>query len=180
MPKFKADFTDTESRGGQKGRRRAHYPAGDYGVTCTKAELGRSAQKETPQLTLRYRIDYPPQFKGKEIIDNLYLTPSSMWRLRQTLEAMGMKVPSKAVNIDTANFAGKSCAVTLDDDEWDEKIYSRVVDSFLLSELDQDEEAVEADTAEEVDEDEDVEVEEAEGDETTKSDDLEDLDLDDL
>jgi hypothetical protein len=91
------------------------------------------------------------------------------------MEAMGIKVPSKAVNIDTAIFRGKELAISLDDEEYDEKIYSRVVDAFLLSELDADDIETDADDEDTEEVDEDVEDTDTA---TTDDDDLEDLDLD--
>lgn len=174
MPKFKADFTEVESRGGKKGSGgRRHYPAGDYAVKCTKAELVKSSEKNTPGIALTFKV-LQGEHKGGELTDRLWLTPKSLWRVRQTLEAMGMKVPSKAVQIDTNSFVGKSLAVTLDDEEYDDKVYSRVVDTFLLSDL----EAVESDgQAGDLDSDED---EEEDTTEAKDDDDLEGIDLDDL
>jgi hypothetical protein len=172
MPKFKIDFSDVESRGGKKGSAgRRHYPPGDYAVKCTKAEIIKSSEKGTPGLALTFKI-LQGEHQGGELSDRLWLTPKSLWRVRQTLEAMGMKVPSKAVQIDTSSFVGKSLAVTLDDEEYEEKIYSRVVDTFLLADL----EGLESDEdAGDLSDDEDAEETTTEADE-----DLEGIDLDDL
>jgi len=174
MPKFKVDFTETESRGGKKsmGARR-HYPPGDYAVKCVRAELTTSSEKDTPGVRVTFRI-LSGEHKGGEVTDTAWLTPKSLWRLRNMLEAMGIKIPSKAVNVDTGIMQGKSLAITLDDEEYDNKVYSRVVDTFLLSEL------------EEVESDEDTDdlgtdEDEEEGEESEKEDDdLEEIDLDDL
>lgn len=175
MPKFKVDFSETESRGGKKGRgARKHYPPADYAVKCVRAELIRSTDKETPGVACTFQITAGPH-KGGEVNDSFWLTPKSLWRLRNLLEAMGIKIPSKAVNVDTAIMRGKTLAVTLDDDEYDNKVYSRVVDTFLLSEL----EAVEDDEdTDDLGTDEDEEEEESETE--TSDDDLEEIDLDDL
>lgn len=182
MTKVKVDFSDTDSRGGKKGRGgRKHYPPGDYAVKCVKAELTKSSEKETPGIAVGYKI-LSGKYKGQEVFDTLWLTPKSLWRVRQTLEAMGIKVPSKAVNIDTSMLKNKSLAVSLDDEEYEDKLYSRVVDAFLLSELDTDDEAGDDDEDEDV-EDTEEETEDTDDDEDTDaapSDDLEDLDLDDL
>jgi hypothetical protein len=175
MTKFKADFSETESRGGKKGSRRKYYPAGDYAVKCIKAEITKSNEKETPGVHVVYKIT-AGKYKNAELHDTLWLTLKSMWRVRQTLEAMGMKVPSKAVNIDTENFQGKTLAVSLDDEEYDGKVYSRVVDSFLLADFDGSD--VEDDGEDEVEGEE--ESEEVADEETETASGLEDLDLDDI
>jgi hypothetical protein len=190
MAKVKVDFSETRSNEGKKGRARKHYPPGDYAVKCTSATLGKSTNKETPGIHVVYKFT-SGKFKNQEVHDDLWLTDGSLWRVRQTMEAMGIKVPNKAVNIDTDIFRGKSLAVTLDDEEYEDKLFSRVVDTFLLSELDtdeteadEDEEEEEAEDVEEADEDEDEEEEETPKSKKAKKvaveDDLEDLDLDDL
>lgn len=181
------DFSDTETRGGKKGSGgRKHYPPGDYAVKCIRAATGKSADKETPRIEVTYRFTQG-KLKGKEIRDDLYLTPKSLWRVRQTMEAMGIKVPSKKVKVDPSKFVGKTLAISIDDDEYDDKIYSRVTDSFLLSEFEDGEDDDTDDEDEEDDETEDEEDEESEdGDEDEEGeeessdddDDLEDLDLD--
>lgn len=174
MPKVKVDFSDTESRGGKKGRgARKHYAPGDYAVKCTKAELTKSSEKETPGIALTFKIIKGKE-KGKEITDVLWLSPKALWRVRQTLEAMTIKVPTKRIQIDTAIMVGKSLAISLDDEEYDEKVYSRVVDAFLLAELNSSEDEEEEETDEEVDEDEE---EETDDDDDDEDEDLEEIDI---
>jgi hypothetical protein len=170
---IKIDFSDTESRGGKKGRGgRKHYPPGDYAVKCIRAEATKSSEKETPGILLVFKFTQG-KLKGQEVNDILWLTPKSLWRVRQTIEAMGMKVPSKAVNIDLDKLKNRELAITLDDEEYDDKVYSRVVDAFLVSELD--------DEDEDEDEDEESESEDEDEDDDKKSTDDDDLeDLEDL
>lgn len=178
------DFSDSESREGKKrtgGRK--HYPEGDYAAKCTKAELGKSGDKETPRVEALYKFTQG-KYKGKEIRDDLYLTPKSLWRLRQTLEAMEIEVPSKKVRIDPKKMVGKEVALTLEDDEYDEKTYSRVVDTFLLSELeelagDEDDEDLDEDD-DEADDDEDEDEDDDDDDEDEDEDADDDLDLDEI
>ena len=156
VEKVKVDFSEVESRGGKKGSAgRKHYPPDDYHVKCVAAKLGKSGDKETPRVEIEYKIVDGPH-KGGSLRDDLYLTPKSLWRLRQTLEAMGMKIPNKAVNLDVNSLKGKELAVTLDDDEYDEKVYSKVVDSYHLSEFEAGDEYAD-DTDDDEDEDEDLE-----------------------
>lgn len=176
------DFSDTESRGGKKGGSRKHYPPADYAVKCVRATLGHSGEKETPRIEATYRFTRG-KLKGKEIRDDLYLTPKSLWRLRQTLEAMGLNVPSKKTNLRPASMVGKELAVSVDDDEYDGKVYSKVVDAFLLSELEEVDDEAEDEEDEEgeaEDEDEEADDEDDEEEESAEEDDDEDLDEIDL
>jgi hypothetical protein len=184
------DFGDTESRGGAKSTgRRKHYPEGDYHVKVKDAQLTRSrGEKKTPEVLVTYVIQNG-KHKGGTLIDDLYLTDSALWRLRQTLEAMGIKVPSSKVKVDVTKMKGKEVAVTVEDDEYDDKIRSRVTDTYLLSELDEgedddevEEEEEDEDEVEDEDDEDDEEEDEDEEDEDEESeeDDLEGLDLEDL
>lgn len=180
----KVDFSDVESRGGKKssgGRKR--YPEGDYHVKVTKATIGKSGEKETPRVELELKIA-EGKHKGGTLRDDLYLTEKSLWRVRQTMEAMGIRVPSKRVNIDVLKFQNKEYAVTLADEEYNDKVYSRVVDAFSLDELeeieDSDADEVEDEDEDDEDTDEDTDDDEDDEDEDKKDEDLEDLDLDDI
>jgi hypothetical protein len=196
--KVNLDFGDTESRGGKKGRgTRPYYPAGDYAVQVKKAAIIHSAEKQTPGILVDMVIT-SGKHKGKPISDTLWLTEKSLWKVRQAMEAMGLKVPSKKVSVDVTKFKGKELAITLDDEEYNDKVYSRVVDFFLLSELDLDEDDEEEDDEEEEEDDEDTEDEEDEEEEDEEpapkkkakkgkkaksdddDDDLEGLDLEDI
>lgn len=179
--KVKVDFSDVESRGGKKGSGgRKHYPPADYHVKCVGAKLGKSGDKETPRVEVTYKI-VEGKYKGGQLRDDLYLTPKSLWRLRQTLEAMGMKIPNKAVGLDVDNLKGKELAVTLDDDEYNDTVYSKVVDAFTLAEFegsdDEDVDDVDDDDDEEDDEDED---DDEDTDDEDEDEDLEEVDLEDI
>jgi hypothetical protein len=154
------DFSDTESRGGKKGGRSAHLPEGDYTAKVKEAAFGHSSEK--------WVITGPNSSKGKTIRDSLWLSDKALWRVRQTLEALGLQVPSKKVKVNPKSMIGKEAAITLEDEEWEGKVRSRIVDCFALAEyeeltesgeeeLDEDEEDEEEDETEDEEEDE-VEV----------------------
>lgn len=167
------DFSDTESRGGEKSGRSARFKPGDYKVVVSKVPTtGKSPEKKTPYVEFTYKVT-EGKYKGKEISDRCYLSPSALWRLRNALEAMGMKVPSKKAAIDFKKCKGKELGITIDDEEGsNDKVYSRVVDTFK-SDL------VEESDDEDDDEDEDDEDDEEEDDEDEESDDEDDEEEDD-
>jgi hypothetical protein len=181
------DFGDTESRGGAKGSRSSHVPEGDYAVKVKDAKLDKSSDKETPGIFVTYVITEPKKYKGKTLRDRLWLSDKALWRIRQTWEALGVQVPSKKVKLDPKKIVGKTCAVTVEDEEYEGKVRSNVVDTFLLSEyeelqesddeeLDEDEEVEDDEEEEEDDEDEEDEDE----DEEEEEDEIEDVDLDSI
>lgn len=174
------DFGDVESRGGKKSSGgRKHYPEGDYAVKVKSAKFGHSGDKETPRLEVMF-VFTGTKLKGKEIRDDLYLTPKALWRLRQTLEALGLKVPSKKVSVNPDKLKGRACALSIEDDEYDGKLQSRVTDIYSLDEFDSDADDIEEEDDEEEEEDDDEDDDEEDDEKEEDDDDLEDLDLDDL
>lgn len=173
------DFEGVQSRGGKKGSGTGkHYPEGDYAVKCIEAKLGHSEEKEKPRIEVIYEITAGKHKKGR-VRDDLYLTENALWRVRNTLEAMGIKVPDKVVKLDITKLIGKELAVTLSDDEYDNKVRSRVTDTFLLSELDDSEDEDEDEEEDdEVDEDEE-DADEDDDEDTGDDEDEEDSDDDD-
>jgi len=167
------DFGDTESRGGKKSSRSSHLPEGDYAAKVKEAKLDRSSEKETPGIFVTWVIT-KGEYKGKALRDALWLSDKALWRVRQTLEALGVKVPSKKVKVDPKKMIGKEAAITLEDEEYDGKMRSRVVDVFALDELEDLEES------EDEDEDEEDEDEENEDEEDEDEDEVEDVDLDEI
>lgn len=183
----RVDFGDTESRGGKKSSGgRKHYPEGDYPAKVKAVKLGKSGSEDSDERKPRIETTYvftKGKLKGKEIRDDYYLTEKALWRLRQALEAMGIKVPSKAVNLDITKMKGKECALTIADDEYDGKAYSVVTDVFMLSELEDDDEDEDDDLDEDdedEDEDDDEDDDEEDDDEDDEDDDDDEVDLEEL
>jgi len=178
------NFEGTESRGGKKRTGRAHYPEGDYAVKIVDAEQTKSPEKETKQIVVQYAIKEPKKLKGKTVYDRHNLLPQSLWTFRNMLEAAGVKVPNKLAKIKLSSLKGKELAITLEDDEYGDKLRSRVTDWFALSEYEEMETEADLDEdedEEEEEEDEDEEDEdEDEEDEDEEDEDMEELDLDEV
>lgn len=190
------DLSDTESRGGKKGVGSKRYKEGDYGVKVVKAVTGKSKVQKTPQVEVTFQF-LDGKYKGDKIVDQFYLSENSLWRLRNLIEGMGLKVPSKKIKIDIKKWIGKKLAITIEDDEWENdegktRVKSRVTDTFLLSELeaieeedveledDDDEDDEDEDDEDEEEEDEDEDDEDEEDEDEDDDDEIEDLDLDEL
>lgn len=175
------DLSGTESRKGGRVK------AGDYAVKVKKAIADKSPQKKSPRIHFELEITEGKN-KGKTLYHDCYLGADSLWKLRNTLEAMGEPIPSKKTKLNLKKYKGKELAVTVDLEEYDGKMQSKVVDVFPLQDLMDDDEDAELedddddeegdDEEEEEDEDEDEEEEDEEDDEDDDDDDLEDVDLD--
>lgn len=113
----------------------------------------------------------------------MYLTDSSLWKIRSFLEAMGVTVPAKKANVNFAKYYGKELAVSVVDGEpYNGRISSEMGDFLDMDtyrgadeedEEDEDFDDEEEDTDEE-DDDEDEDDEDEDEDE-----DMEDMDVDD-
>jgi hypothetical protein len=169
------DFKDVEGRGGKKSAGQSRYKPGDYAVKVKKAYWDKSGAKGTKQLVLQY-VFTDGKYKGKSMYHRCNLLPQSLWVLRNALEAMGVKVPSKRFKVDPKKLPNKKLAITIEDDEYKDKkskktrVSSKVTDTFSLEELE------EAEEAPELDEDEDEEEDEDDDDETEDEEDEEDED----
>lgn len=169
---------------GVEGRKIGRVPPDDYAVRVVKAINDKSPEKKSPRIHFELEIIDGKQ-KGKHLFHDCYLTDGSLWKLRNTLEAMGEPIPSKKTKLNLKGYKGKEFAVTVDEEEYDNKKKSVVVDTFPLEDLmssDNDDEELDEDEDEDdeesEDEEDDEEEDEDEEEETDDDDDLEDVDLD--
>jgi len=98
-----------------------HLQEGNYTATITKCEMVKSKSDNTDMIL--YSIEcqggiYPYYCK---------LVPTQLWKLRELLEAAGMKVPSKTVQVDPARVVGKKVTISVADDEYNGKLKSVIV-----------------------------------------------------
>lgn len=186
---IKIDFGKEEEGGG-----RVRWKKGNYHVKIVKLKKGRSEDKDTPYVAVTFKVLEGPK-KGKTITERLYLTPKSLKRIRLLLEACGMKVPKKAVNLKFEKLLSKKLWIEIeDDDSGKDKGYgvkSTVSFEGFMSEedyeeSDEDEEDEDDDDEDddegeddEDDEDEDEDEDEDDDDEDEEDDDDEDEDDDD-
>lgn len=155
---IKVDFSNVEGGG------RSRVPEGDYIVKVVSCKH-ETAQSGNPMLVWRFAIS-DGKFEGKPLYTNTVLVPKALWVLRNLLEAMGLKVPSKSVNLNPAKFVGKELGVTVQDNEFEGRTYSEIVDYV----------SPDAVTGEDVEEEEELDEEE----EDLEDEDLEELDLDEM
>lgn len=174
----KIDFTGVDKEI-KKSAKAARVPEGDYLVKIVKAELGKSEKSGKKNFSWRFTIVKPEKYKGKTLYDRTFLNPESLWNLRNLIHAaLGKNVAGKALNFDPSKLYGKLVCVTVEDNEYDNKIRSQIADYQPKTEYKASKE-VEADDDEDEDDDE-VEEEVEEEDEDEEDEDLEDVDVDEL
>ena len=156
MPKLKVDFSGVDQdirRGGGV----AHVPEGDYLAKIISSETRESEKSGSRYLSWKLAITEPKEFKGKNLYHITSLKPDALWNLRNFIHAAtGKNVAGKVLNVDTSALEGKIIAVTVEDDEYEGKTRSRIVDTRPKDELDL-EEAEEEEEEEEEEEDEELE-----------------------
>ncbi len=174
------------------GERGARVEPQDVVLKVKKIEVLKGQTSGDNYINMTTTIITPKKIKGTTIIHRCSLKKNALWNLRNTLVAMGMKVPEKIIKLNLKNLLGKTFGATLDDDEWEGTVKSAVIDTFKVGtkskakksakaekELEEDEEEEAEDEEEEgdeeEDEDEDEEDEDEEGDEEDEDDEMEEL-----
>lgn len=155
------DFTNVKDRGNFNPKQK---PEGDYrakitGVTERDSSKGNPMWEFAVQLTTDSSAVYP---------ERCVLIDSSLWKLRNLLQACGLSVPKKKVKVDPKKIVGKEIGVTLEDDEYEGKMKSVIAAVFKASEL----------TGDEPDGDDDEDSEDAGV--GTDEDDLDEIEVDEL
>lgn len=155
------DFTNVKDSSGINPK---HVEAGDYGARIIA--VTETLKDDVPMWRFDFQLHdmksavYPYYCKLQE---------NQLWKLRNMLIAAGIQVPKKKVGVDPNKLVNKDVAITLDDEEYEDKMKSAIEAVFPISELDSPEPAGATSSDDEADEEPDV----AEGDD-------EELDIDDL
>lgn len=110
-------------------------PEGDAEVTILSAEPGNSeSENETPQVTIQYQDS-----EGKKLTDWRFITPNSVYRFNDLLEACGIeqleKVSVKTIKAKSDELIGKHLGITTVEEADPEGVMrNRVQDYFAIAE----------------------------------------------
>lgn len=155
--KIVVDFTNTKDRSGVNP---IHQDPGDYrGVLKSVEHTIAQTENKTKQLVYIIGDADRPSATYRY---NCPLTENSLWKIRNLLIAAGIEVPKKRLNIAAIaeRILGREIGMALDDDEYQGRLRSQVVNVFPVKDL-PDDESTPADVEDEdEDEDDDDEVEE--------------------
>ncbi len=99
---------------------------GDYPVRVSKIEqkVGKSSGK--PYLLWHLRVTDGP-YKGGMVFNNTSLQPHALFALRNTLVALGLKVPKSMMELDTDHLIGMTMGISV---EKDDKGYPVVTNTY--------------------------------------------------
>jgi len=99
-----------------KDRMGSRIEPGHYRVQVEDAEAGQSAQKKTPQVQVWFRV-LGTDFDGQTVVDRLYLTDASMFRMVGFMQAIGLPTPKKKLKVNVRQFIGKILEIDVEDGE---------------------------------------------------------------
>lgn len=159
------DFSNVKEGGATFNKKRV--PAGDYAAKVTKVQ--DSPAKDGIHQWL-FTIELTSKFTDRKFPYYCKLQENQLWKLRNLFLAGGVVVPKKKVKVDPTKIVGRLIGITLEDDEYDNKLQSVISAVFPASDLDD-----AADEADDLDEDEEEgDDEEEDEDATDEEDDEED------
>lgn len=139
------DFTNVSDGGGGRFNRK-HQPTADYEGKIVKVEDAPSKKDGVFQWLFTIQVGpgtYPYYCKHD---------PELLWKIRNLWEAAGITVPKKKLKVDPSKVVGRTIGVTLEDDDYNDKLRSQIASVFPASELEgggSDEEEEEEDDEEE-------------------------------
>lgn len=183
----KAAPTDINFKGVSGSARRIHVPEGDYLIRGKSVEATESKKTKNPMWVIRWEFVNGPK-QGAEIIDRVVLVQQSLFRLRNLLEACGIKVPEGKLTVDPNKIIKMTQrkpigAQIVDDDAYEGHIPSTVKRYIPADEVQDtpegDDDEPEDDDELDIDEDDIDELEDDEDDEFEEDDEDDDLEEDD-
>lgn len=113
--KVRVDFSDVESFG--------LIPKGKYPAKVVKAEINTNSNGND-QLVITFQIT-KGELKGKKITNFFVLVDQARFKLKEFMEACGMKADGK-VMIDSDKFIGKVCDISVYIDDYNDQERSRI------------------------------------------------------
>jgi len=144
--KVSVDFSGVESGGGRA------IPDGNYTLTVVKITEEESSEGN-PYLKWQYKVA-DGKLKGATVYDNTSLQPQSLWRLKTLLECLGEDVPDSSMELDLAEYVGKSVDAEITNEKYEGKDRPRVT-GFIGAEGTADKSDDDADDSDDSDDDSD-------------------------
>ena len=113
------DFTNVSTKSG------LHIAEGEYGMKVLSADLGVSGAGNNQIEWVFKGID--GDAKNKTFYFYTPLVQQALWKLRQTLEALGVDTPDSVTDIDLDELVGLECTGIVEDDEYQGQTRSKLV-----------------------------------------------------
>ena len=94
-------------------------PKGDYVINLFDVDLKKTKAKDDMYVLVLKIAE--GEHKGRQLFFNLPVMQQTMWKIKETLEAFGMKVPKGAMDIDFDEMLGKKATAIIDHQEYQGK-----------------------------------------------------------
>jgi len=104
-------------------------PAGVYPAVVADIELRESKTTSNPYLNWTFEIT-APEYLGRRVWLVTGLSPEALWKLRETLEALGEQDLSGEIDFDPQDYIGETCRVVVSQEVYNGRTRNRV-DSVL-------------------------------------------------
>lgn len=101
-----------------------HITPGDYPMKVTKVEFTQS-KADNDMFVFQFE-GTGGKAKGKAFYMHCTLTEKSLWKLGQTLDALGVEVPNGPMEIDCDELVDLECTGIVEDDEYEGKVRSKL------------------------------------------------------
>jgi hypothetical protein len=122
-------------------------PAGDYASKVVEVSVEKG-QGDYNYFKWVFEIT-EGKYKGKKLFTNTSHNPAALWNLKNLLVALGVEVPDGEMEFDLEEFVDMEVTLVVDEDEYNGKPQSRVVDYYPSEGRGSDDDADEADDEEE-------------------------------
>lgn len=122
---LKVDLSDVDTEGPSA------VAEGDHHVVVEEVEEKEGESSGAPYLNWKLKVKSGDE-KGKIVYHITSLQPQALFNLRKTLEAAGMEISDRAMEIDLDELEGLEFMVTIEHEEYKNKTRSRVVDTFSI------------------------------------------------
>jgi hypothetical protein len=131
------DFTNVKDRGDYNP---VHIEAGEYALRVDSVVDGESKQGNA-QWVFAFKFAYPDQVPATARRGSYpyycVLDAKSLWKIRGLAQACGMVVPKSRFKLDPNRLIGKIFGAILEDDEYEGRLRSKVLQVMPLAELEQ-------------------------------------------
>ena len=122
--KIKVDFSQVED-------------APDYSIENGKykvsvVDVEKKEGNKAPYLKWTLKL-LDGKSKGLQLFLNTSLSPSALFKLREVLESLGIKVPKSAVSLDPAKVKNLTMGVVVENKPYEGNMYPNVVKTFPLT-----------------------------------------------
>lgn len=123
---FAVDLTNVESQG--------LIPDGTYRVKCVNVEQSVS-KGGNPMFVWDFSITSDPKYADRTLKVFTAITPAAMWKVAETVEALGVGQTGGVVKFKRSDVVGKECGALIEETEYNGNKRSQISRVMSLSEM---------------------------------------------